>query len=747
VKKKNNNMAKKQSTKTTKTAKKVSTKAVLATDPTLERDVVFIQYDIPPLKAGEYTVTLEQDVNLNTGAPYTVTRRFAVTGERFSLNADDVNSVFPPNLANGEFAGVFPHVVFNRRTLPWERTSVISEQSAPWLAVLLFNADEVPPVQALTAKALVPVGTTITVEGSSITGTGTMPANYFASPGMNNLDYGETPDDPANMIDIPAALFNAIVPSEQDLLYLAHIRDTETIDKTDNKVLDQSQYAVVLGNRIPKDAGATSYAFLVSLENFDNYLPNSDGTGNLPVNTQQVRLICYANWSFTVNDGDQTFKSLLENLNKDENGNLGYTSMQFPFTGPAPTSTTVQAALISQANNTLTADQAQTLVQNGFMMGYTPYTHILRHVGNTVSWFRGPLSPYAVTEYITVPISAPDAANRYNPETGLFDVSYGAAWQLGLLLALQNSGFASALYNWKKSESASAVVMAEQQIINTKYHELMALEGIMQARQTLLQSNADAPPPTFITEWLGKLALLNGVPFNYLVPDERMLPPESLRFFYLDNNWIDCLLDGAFSIGRSTTAEAKKDVAYSAKLMPHAKRSAKLLRPRKASLMTAENPNNVITGFLLRSAVAGGWPGLEVNGYSDLEGNNEIPKLRFEHLSTEVMICLFDGEVQMIAIHEPPEALHCGVESGPEGALSTTLRAVTGNQPGSQIPGAAATITPRADNQTIRVANSATTILYTLTHPPINEVIPAFTSAEYALEMVKGVVKVDFQKQ
>jgi hypothetical protein len=63
--------------------------------------------------------------------------------------------------------------------------------------------------------------------------------------------------------------------------------------------------------------------------------------------------------------------------------------------------------------------------------------------------------------------------------------------------------------------------------------------------------------PEDLSKWLGRLRLLKGVPFNYLVPDERMLPPESIRFFYLDMNWVDSLLDGAFSIGRNLTRSEK----------------------------------------------------------------------------------------------------------------------------------------------------------------------------------------------
>ena len=53
--------------------------------------------------------------------------------------------------------------------------------------------------------------------------------------------------------------------------------------------------------------------------------------------------------------------------------------------------------------------------------------------------------------------------------------------------------------------------------------------------------------PQVVTDWFESLRKLEPVPFRYLVPDERMLPVESIRFFEIDSHWIDCLVDGAFS--------------------------------------------------------------------------------------------------------------------------------------------------------------------------------------------------------
>lgn len=711
------------------------------TTPAAENEVIFIQYDIPPLKSAEYTITVKQQTNQQPGE-FSTSRKFAVTSERFALDPDDINSNFPQNLANGEFGGTLPHVLFNRRILPWERSSVKDDDTAPWLAVYLFGEGEQPTVVKEKAKALVPAGTTITVAGSTTTGTGTMPAGIFSYPGMQQLDYGETPDDDCNIIDIPAALFNQIAPTKKDLPFLAHIRKMQTLDKSDDLAKEVENFTVVLGNRLPQN-DTDNYAFLISLENFGDYLPDDDGKSNLPAGTTAVRLLSYINWSYTVNTRDETFKSLLEHLNKNELGQQGLTVLQVPFNGTPPDATAVKAALAKQATGTLTPADATVLVQNALLMGYTPHGHSLRHSGHTVSWFRSPLLPYLVQETIAFPVSCSDAANRYNPETGMFDISYGAAWQLGQLLALQNKNFASSLYNWKKGLYAWEVTKEEQEIIKNKYQGIEAFGDVFATRR--VRMDKDTTPPDDVVEWMAKLSLLNGVPFNYLVADERMLPPESMRFFYIDNNWVDALMDGAFSIGRSTTASMILETPYLTSLRANARNSATQFRKRKRSLKGYVNNTGTITGFLLRSAVLKGWPGMEITGYDDAAGTSEINKLRMDRLSEEVLLCIFDGVVQRVSIHEPPEALHSGVE-GIYPDYVTSLRVIQGGgDPGSGIDGYTAKVTTRSNQQTLQISKAADAIKTVLNAPPLSEGITDFTAAQFALEMIKGVVKVDFQ--
>jgi len=747
----------------------------MSTPPDQLQKITFIQDDVPPLQTGVYSLTATQTVQDQPTVQFPAAKsNFVVQGERFAFGADEIQSVFPPPLANGEFDGCLPHVVFNTRTLPWQRALRNDDKNEEyegysWLAVLLFNDNQLLQTTStsgntsatqvvlnkVTAKDLIPAGNAITVIESPVTGTGTLAANILSydiaplNPTLNPMGYGETPDDPTTVIDIPIAIFNQVAPTTSDVQYLAHIREVDTSDGVDD-VITVQQLAVVVGNRVP-GLNTPSHAFLVSLENLADYLPNDDGTPSSFITSgiDTVRLITYKYWAFTANDMDEVLEKLLANLNTPPAGQPTINTLQLPITGDAPTTAQVDQALSDQAAGNLTDSDATTLVQNALLMGYVPFNHHLRHGGETVSWYRGPLAPYPIETTITVPISGPDAANAYNPQTGLFDVSYGAAWQLGQLLALQNSGLANSLYQWKQSIQQQQAVATEQLLLEDLLQAAEIFESILQPRADSVSTIVPGLPDT-ITDWFGGLLTLNGIPFNYLVPDERLLPPESLRFFYLDLNWIDALVDGAFSIGRATTGEANADAALFSMVRKTARAAMLTQRPNRTTAATTASIGPV-TGFLIRSQAVSGWPNLRMKGFSDDTQTNEIQKLRLATLANDVRLCLFNGAVQMVVIEEPPEQLHMGLE-GAAGNYSTTLREVSGDNPGQQYSDShnepvLCGLSMRSDQQTLQVADAATTLKTTLMNAPYSQTFPnGFTSAEFALEMNKGVVMVEYQR-
>jgi hypothetical protein len=267
---------------------------------------------------------------------------------------------------------------------------------------------------------------------------------------------------------------------------------------------------------------------------------------------------------------------------------------------------------------------------------------------------------------------------------------------------------------------------------------------------------SDTEVPAELLNWMSRLQLLKGVPFNYLVPDEQMLPPESIRFFYLDPNWIDALTDGAFSLGRNLTTAASPalliDQAVSPNLNVSLDNNLTSIRARALGVEVPEASLKVVSGFLLRSSLVLNYPGLGVNAYPQ-DGTPTSPNiqllniLRLEQLGPEsdTMICLIDGDAWQIDIHEAPEALHYGIDSYAAPGQGNSIKMLhTFTQSGSTV-----TMNPQATpmniNACFRTVSPRVIMMNTLAAQIANmNAVPNINSAEMGFEMTQGVGNVSF---
>jgi len=201
-----------------------------------------------------------------------------------------------------------------------------------------------------------------------------------------------------------------------------------------------------------------------------------------------------------------------------------------------------------------------------------------------------------------------------------------------------------------------------------------AIEAMFANSASIADALGDIDVPADIAAWLGRLLILVGVPFQYLVPDEAMLPPESIRFFRLNENWIRALLEGAFSLGRNLTAEVSSASANVDRVLldPVAAqaRAAAPLRPRTGvTAPAAGSTDTPWTGFLLRSSVVSNYPGLGVNVYPmghtpDDPAPVLMPVRRLDRLGPagDTLLCLVEGDAYRVDVHEAPELLHYGID-------------------------------------------------------------------------------------
>ena len=756
-------------------------------------------------------------------------KTFQVAGERFQLKPQDIHGVFPPDHNLGEHSNVLPHIILNRSTLPWERKAEKGDENTPWLALLVFDQEEVAPISTSPQEDPTTLAANADKVTTKVVSLGELEAGSHSSPFFPplTLEKGQKSSDKAKVIDVPKKLLDQIMPTAAELQFLTHVRQTE-----DDK--GSVERAIIIANRLPR-SGNRSVVHLVSVENRFN-----DGTFNYNYkeagvgvekekeagSDDKIRLVSLKSWEFTcmeryritdeaiahlehsaapLADGDSSTIPILNRirtltkaeffLKRDRKQEKGFLDALLDPTNPDhPTKPNyLSTEDLARKDGTGKTNQEKILKAFGFgdfasilkkldrkpstlrlpdtqqdtaadkflKMGYTPTPHYFRLGDKSISWYHGPLSPLKnppIELNLPLPARAADHLLRYYENIAMLDASYAAAWELGRLLALQDKSFSTSLYRWKRHH-AHQLKKESQQSRNKGSH----LPGANRVNFNAYRL------PEELANWFYDLHLLKGLPFNYLVPDEAMLPTESIRFFTLDKLWIACLLDGAFSIGRVITHDHTKDENLFHAILKKSwdkTINVNLAEQNSESLETTLSHLTPISGCLIRSEVVAGWPGLLVEApASQVTDNGELPApiepIRMETLSQNVLLLLFEGEIQTLDIHIKPETIHFGFSVAPVAPAHLNpyqkkLRKENGEEHDDPADQGKYTINCPVDLETRVVkitdkaaASKATEGLVKLIQeiawmPKKGEEVKEATSAEFALQMIEGVEKVRF---
>jgi hypothetical protein len=242
------------------------------------------------LEDGLYRVTSTLDVRHMTAqaalaAPPEQVGHIRVTGPRFILGPEEIADCHPPLKALGAFAERLPHVVLGRRTLPWER---VAPDGTPWLALLVFRADEVSLTSG-TLRTSLPAGVVTALEG------------------VEPID-GDPQVTLLKVKDL--ATFRSVLPARTEVGLLTHVRQVNIADSALAGSDDDGWFAVVTANRLPfltADGKDTAYlACLVSLEERSDAWTVANG--------QPPALVVLFSWSFTCTASGGTFEHFARQL-------------------------------------------------------------------------------------------------------------------------------------------------------------------------------------------------------------------------------------------------------------------------------------------------------------------------------------------------------------------------------------------------------------------------------------------------
>lgn len=374
----------------------------------------------PPLPAGHYSLGVKQDIqNLKDGTQpsYSITQPFQVDGPRFSIDPTAIHMVFPPANQTGLYHDVLPNIVFGVFAMPWLRNidpkAPPSQTAPPWMGLLTVYAGELPDgaTPKMTAPALVTAG-------------------QLVSPGSNTIlppvlpDVSPTDPQQVQVIDVQIPYFLGIAPTLAELPMLAHARSVNTDGKVILGLDEDGCFSVVMSNRVVQD-GATNRVFLVSLEGHQDHLP---GGAAPPAQATAIRLVVLGSWTFTAAASPGSFLELMKELSNPGNGGVDLVMMPE-----------------SQATS------GNALVDGAIKSGFTALANDMRVGETSTSWYRGPFVPAPTTRDFTYgPYHTSDHAMHYDPDCGIFNHAYAAAWQIGRLLALSDAHFAQSLYAWRQ---------------------------------------------------------------------------------------------------------------------------------------------------------------------------------------------------------------------------------------------------------------------------------------------------------
>ena len=469
------------------------------------------EYELQVKQTVEKPVTLEDgsddyssiDDESSRKLPGTQTAPFTITGPRFILQPDEIHSVYPPANADGPFEARLPCVVLKRRTLPWERTASETQESEdqknknPWLALLLFSEDEVTLLDPPSC----------TVESVLLHKSG---ANKL----YDSLTQKEK-EKKCLGIELKQSLFQEVAPLASELPLLTHVRQVNTEDKELLGQDKDGWFSVVVGNRLPvsgkkyvaclvslegqEDMLPKSHDILTTPRNPSSHSRVSmemayrtqvhETIYGRPYNTEiteqpvlheerrasiasphgqpvthvssteealvanspipaaswftynpdfnnlsypepTVKLICLARWTFQC-EGKGDFEGLMKAL--PESGGIGLMGMT-----------------AHQSTNSATTPNTKYRV--ALDSGHIPLNHQARDGEQKTSFYRGPMVPVGVERNTNEgPYHTSDQARRIDPLTGLENVGYASAFELGRLMALNDSKFALELLKWRRT--------------------------------------------------------------------------------------------------------------------------------------------------------------------------------------------------------------------------------------------------------------------------------------------------------
>lgn len=460
----------------------------------------------PPLPDGVYMATATTEVDWDKSVPSQgdgrltpQQRYFAIDGPRFTLPADLVASVVPPRNGHGGFEDMLPHIALGRKTLPWERDPDLSSPTSassdppplddlptPWMALLLFEEGECAIKQNEPLSAHLGHNTLAALK----------------------VDGSET----ADFVVAKHSLVSSIMPSVEELKLLTHCRQVNVDYKELSAGSSDGYFAVVMSNRLPERA-KKYIACLVSVEQRKDLVPAdpppwtdvtwpfikltvadvtrddisketllaSEATAApSPAAGQSARTVEHSS-ALREQESMRAMQDVLQSGQPSAlphadvvgpahqvhlgaahpawHGVLDYddalillTNWKFECSDLGTFHDLTQAVDDAMIGTVADALHPPVTDTGHLPMQLNDRAGVVEHV-----LYRGPIVPMALSRDDQGPYHSADQARRVMPDSGMEDISYAAAFEVGRLLAMSDGRLAQELMRWRRTAFRQAV--------------------------------------------------------------------------------------------------------------------------------------------------------------------------------------------------------------------------------------------------------------------------------------------------
>lgn len=619
---------------------------------------------IPTIASGKYEVKANLQNNLADVQRQDVA--FYIAGYNHAIPQNEVLAMYPPMEHTGNFAGTFPHIQFRRSTLPWEYHCEAKGKRIPYIFLVLLKEEELASgkfeILEKNTNALKDALEEAT-EPKPLKILNALKDNDGILPSidlMSQLAHARIQEH-KELTELNLPKETSIVIShrmvEPDTRYRAFVcyYSTEIVDNEDkyqlsiaseNNAYQSTRTCVVLSEWSFESIAAGLYQIdankLKHHPEFDKFkkdLVDSPITTleqlKTKANAELIKLIS-TNETYLEGRADRWTKMPeprsmddFERIEKISFGSENNHILEFlKYNGKNLKGYLHELKLQPFKTNIDPNNKAVTKLID---VAKVPLEHQLKAGGKIISWYQGPFTNWNYSfdlkkwsddkEWKHLP-DHQDYLNLFNEDTGMYDMTYAAAWQLGRLKIMNDNKVFQELKKWKYELELHNLVMEQN-----KYSHLPSLEV------------PQPSVPDALSNYVAELIQFRNFPIYYLLPHMDLSTEESIKYFKIDNSWILSFLFGIFSAGPRLSIE---DFQH-------------YILADKAINAIFDNDKNYY-GILLQSQTIKNWPHLVV----------ELDKSHSFHyvtsLNNTLRLYVTDQKFSNIGMYLKNENAHFGTE-------------------------------------------------------------------------------------